>query len=70
VDRWERAFPQYVPGHSARVERIDATLAEHAPGIVVAGASMRGVGVAACVQQGRVAARQVRSEGAESLGCP
>jgi oxygen-dependent protoporphyrinogen oxidase len=70
VDRWERAFPQYVPGHSARVERIDATLAAHAPGIVVAGASMRGVGVAACVQQGRVAARQVRSEGAKNLGCP
>ncbi|MHB1787648.1 MAG: protoporphyrinogen oxidase, partial [Acidimicrobiales bacterium] len=61
VDRWDRSFPQYGPGHLARAERIDAALALDAPGVVVTGASMRGVGVAACIRQGRDAGRQVRS---------
>lgn len=59
VDRWDRSFPQYEAGHLARADRIDATLAAEAPGVVVTGASMRGVGIAACVRQGRDAGRRV-----------
>lgn len=59
VDRWDRSFPQYGPDHLARADRIDAALAVDAPGVVVTGASMRGVGVAACVRQGRNAGRRV-----------
>ncbi len=59
VDRWDRSFPQYGPGHLARADRIDAALAVGAPGVVVTGASMRGVGIAACVRQARDAGRKV-----------
>ena len=41
-----------------RVEgSADAALADETPGVVVAGASMRGLGLPACVRQGRAAAR-------------
>ncbi|HWC12129.1 MAG TPA: hypothetical protein VG455_13005, partial [Acidimicrobiales bacterium] len=49
VDRWPRSFPQYEPGHEARVGRIEGALASH-PGLFVAGAAYRGLGIAACVQ--------------------
>lgn len=56
VSRWPDGFPQYQPGHLRRVERIEAALASAMPGVVVAGASYRGLGVAACVRQGEEAA--------------
>ena len=59
VDRWDRSFPQYGPGHFARADAIDAALTLDAPGVVVTGASMRGVGIAACVRQGSEAGRSV-----------
>lgn len=58
VTRWERAFPQYRPGHMSRVERAEAAVARDAPKVTLAGAAYRGVGIAACVAQGRVAARR------------
>jgi oxygen-dependent protoporphyrinogen oxidase len=60
VVRWPDAFPQYDVGHLARVARIDAVLAEDAPGVVVAGGAYRGIGLPACIAQGRAAARRVR----------
>lgn len=58
VDRWPQSFPQYDVGHQAEVERIDATLAAETPGVVVAGAAYRGLGIASCIAQARqVAAR-------------
>lgn len=59
VARWERAFPQYRPGHLARVARVEATLERDLPAVTIAGAAYRGVGIAACVAQGRAAARHV-----------
>lgn len=56
VRRWPDAFPQYDVGHLARVERIESLLARDAPGVVVAGASYRGLGLPACIRQGRAAA--------------
>ncbi len=61
VTRWERAFPQYRPGHLDRVAQAEAALARDLPGVTVAGAAYRGVGIAACVAQGRAAARRVLS---------
>lgn len=58
VTRWERAFPQYRPGHLDRVDRVEAAVARDLPGVTVAGAAYRGVGIAACVAQGRAAARR------------
>ena len=57
VTRWLRAFPQYQPGHQAQVARIESALAAAMPGVVVAGAAYRGLGIAACVRQGEAAAR-------------
>lgn len=56
VTRWPRSLPQYRPGHLERVAGIESTLAEAAPGVVVAGAAYRGLGLPACVHQGRRAA--------------
>jgi oxygen-dependent protoporphyrinogen oxidase len=56
VTRWARGFPQYDVGHQARVAGIDAALAADAPGVLVAGAAYRGLGIAACVEQARRAA--------------
>jgi protoporphyrinogen/coproporphyrinogen III oxidase len=59
VTRWPRSLPQYRPGHLERVERWEAALAAEAPGVVLAGAALRGLGVPACVSSGRSAARAV-----------
>jgi oxygen-dependent protoporphyrinogen oxidase len=56
VRRWIDAFPQYEVGHQARVERIERSLPA---GVVVAGASYRGLGVPACIRQGQEAAARV-----------
>jgi oxygen-dependent protoporphyrinogen oxidase len=62
LTRWPEAFPQYRPGHMARVDRIESTLAADAPGVVVAGAGYRGIGIPACVHQGRTAAAVIARE--------
>ena len=55
VSEWRRCLPQYRPGHLDRCEAIDSWLGRDAPGVAVAGASMRGLGLPACVRQGRAA---------------
>ena len=62
VHRWPRGMPQYVLGHPERLERIESALADH-PGLALAGAAYRGVGVPDCVHSGEEAARSL----AESL---
>ena len=57
VTRWHRSFPQYTPGHLDRVAAIEAALADEAPGVLLAGAAYRGVGIPACINSGRTAAR-------------
>jgi len=57
VARWPDGFPQYDVGHRARVESIEAALDVDAPGVLLAGAAYRGLGIAACIEQaGRAAA--------------
>jgi len=52
VTPWRRSLPQYLPGHLQRCDQIDASLARDTPGVTVTGASMRGLGLPACVRQG------------------
>jgi oxygen-dependent protoporphyrinogen oxidase len=59
VNRWSKSFPQYEPGHLDRVSAIERDLATALPHVAVAGAALRGIGVPACIRQGREAARQV-----------
>lgn len=59
LTRWRESFPQYRPHHFTRLARLEATLQQAAPGIFLAGASFRGIGIPACVQQARSAASSV-----------
>jgi oxygen-dependent protoporphyrinogen oxidase len=59
VRRWPRSFPQYEPGHLDRVAEIERSLADALPHVVLAGAALRGIGVPACIRQGRDAAREI-----------
>ncbi|WP_405058281.1 protoporphyrinogen oxidase [Kribbella sp. NBC_01505] len=59
VSRWGGGLPQYAVGHLDRVDRVEAAVAE-VPGLEVAGAAYRGVGIAACVASGVKAATRVR----------
>ena len=56
LTRWTASFPQYRPGH---LERVDALEDDLAPAVVAAGAALRGLGVPACIRQGKSAARRV-----------
>lgn len=59
LDRQRETMPQYLVGHRERVDAAERVLADEVPGIVVAGAAYRGVGLAACVAQGLSAAARV-----------
>jgi oxygen-dependent protoporphyrinogen oxidase len=58
VHRWPRGMPQYVLGHPERLARIDALVSGH-PGLALAGAAYRGVGVPDCIRSGEEAAESV-----------
>ena len=61
VTRWVGGFPQYDAGHAERVNRIDAALKQETKGVVLAGASYRGIGLPACIRDAQRAAGQVLS---------
>ncbi len=55
VTRWMKAMPQYPPGHLDRLEAIEAGM-RALPGIALAGAGYRGIGIPDCIRQGTEAA--------------
>ncbi len=57
VDRWPASFPQYEVGHLDRMEAVEAALG---PGLILAGAAYRGLGISSCIAQGRRAAAGAR----------
>jgi oxygen-dependent protoporphyrinogen oxidase len=57
VTRWRSSMPQYAPGHVERIDRLEGVAADALPGLHLAGAAYRGLGVPACVAQGQAAAR-------------
>lgn len=59
VRRWPRAFPQYLPGHLRKIERAQAAVAE-LPALGLAGPSLGGIGIPACLTTGERAALEVR----------
>jgi oxygen-dependent protoporphyrinogen oxidase len=58
VKRWGGGLPQYGVGHLDLVARIERAVAE-VPGLAVAGATLHGVGVPACVATADAAAARV-----------
>lgn len=59
MSRWHESFPQYRPHHFAKLAEVEHSLSVSAPGLVFAGASYRGIGIPACVQQARAAGETV-----------
>jgi len=55
VNRWERGMPQYTLGHLDRLESIQRSLDRY-PGLVLAGAAYRGIGIPDCIRDGADAA--------------
>ena len=53
--RWPASMPQYRVGHLSRIDTIERRVAG-LPGLVLAGAAYRGVGLADCVHSGEAAA--------------
>ena len=60
VTPWPRSLPQYRPGHLERIAAVDACLADGTPGLVAAGAALRGVGLPACIRGAQEAATTLR----------
>jgi protoporphyrinogen/coproporphyrinogen III oxidase len=58
IHRWPGGMPQYVLGHLDRLERIEEALERH-PGLALAGAAYRGVGLPDCIRSGEEAAHAV-----------
>jgi oxygen-dependent protoporphyrinogen oxidase len=59
VSRWPASFPQFPAGHLDRVAAVEAALAADAPGIALAGAYLRGVGIPACIGGAQAAAHRL-----------
>lgn len=59
VARWIDSFPQYRPGHLQRLAALERRLNDDGPGIRLAGASHRGIGLPACIAQADEAARDI-----------
>jgi protoporphyrinogen/coproporphyrinogen III oxidase len=62
VTRWDRAFPQYRPGHLGHIVTIKKTVAADVPRLHLAGAGYDGIGVPACIRQGNQVARTMTEE--------
>jgi oxygen-dependent protoporphyrinogen oxidase len=58
VHRWPRGMPQYVLGSLERLAGIERRLADH-PGLALAGAAYRGVGIPDCIASGEAAAERI-----------
>jgi oxygen-dependent protoporphyrinogen oxidase len=67
ISRWARSFPQYEPHHLARVALIERLATADLPSVRLAGAAYRGIGIPACIDQGRRAARALT---ASLVGAP
>ena len=58
INRWGRAMPQYTLGHLGRLDMIQSLLGHH-PGLYLAGAGYRGVGIPDCIKDGTETAKKV-----------
>lgn len=61
VFRWPRAMAQYQVGHLDRMDQLDELVAK-APGLYLAGAAYRGVGLPDCVREGSTVADRVAKQ--------
>jgi oxygen-dependent protoporphyrinogen oxidase len=67
VTRWPQSMPQYQVGHLQMLATVEQELATAAPGLFLAGAGYRGVGIPDCIAQAQAAVKQVISHLNERL---
>lgn len=60
IGRWDRAFPQYAPGHLDRIDQVERALA--ATPVRLAGMALRGVGIPACIHSAEQAAASLGAQ--------
>ncbi|MDG5786420.1 protoporphyrinogen oxidase [Evansella sp. AB-P1] len=53
VTRWKKSMPQYEVGHLNRLTEVYEGLRSELPGVVLAGASYKGIGIPDCIDQGK-----------------
>lgn len=58
VKRWDRALPQYVPGHLGAMDDLDAQIAG-IPGLELIGSAYAGVGIPACIARAHTVAERL-----------
>ena len=61
VFRWKRAMPQYIIGHSQRMEQLDERLKDH-PGLYLTGSAYKGIGIPDSVHYGEITASKALSK--------
>jgi protoporphyrinogen/coproporphyrinogen III oxidase len=66
VQFWPESMPQYVVGHSARMQSIQAAL-EQLPGLHLAGNAYDGVGIPDCVRLAKETAKRIYSQRAQAV---
>ena len=59
INRWPGAFAQYRPHHRDWVDAVERSLP---PALHLAGSSYRGIGIPACIRDGRMVARRLTVE--------
>lgn len=59
VTRWANTMPQYTVGHTDRLNNLIGQMKEEIPGVYLAGASYRGIGIPDCIDQGEAAVASV-----------
>ena len=62
VTGWNGNMPNYNMNHKSAVEGLERKLAEHLPNVRLAGASYYGVGIGACIQNGKDLAEKIVEE--------
>ena len=62
VTRWPTALPQFRPGHLQRVAEWRTAMHDVSPGLVATGAGFEGLGIPACIRQGRETAKMLSEQ--------
>jgi oxygen-dependent protoporphyrinogen oxidase len=59
LTRWKQSMPQYTVGHLNRLQEIETEIMNRWPGLLIAGAGYKGLGVPDCILEGKKTAEQV-----------
>lgn len=62
VTGWKGLMPNYHMGHKAAVDALEEKMKELLPGVLLAGSSFYGVGIGACIQNGKEVAEKISRE--------